>query len=85
MDGDLSLRQFTAAVSPAGIVGCRVLAAAKRAPKWMFGYARWMKMRAWLLRCVPGGYLSKRRLLLLLGVVIGLGLIGLWRLLRAVR
>lgn len=85
MDGDLNLRQFAATISPAGMVGCRVLAAAKRAPKQVLGYARWMKVRVWLLRCVPGGYLSKRRLLLLFGVAIGLGLIGLRWLLRAVR
>ena len=61
IDGDLSLAQFRAQLTATGIAQRRIVAAFKRLPGRLLGPRRWYPLRKAILRMVPGGHLSKRR------------------------
>jgi len=62
VEGGLKLSQFMTAVRPAGIAQRRLLSWMKGLPRRLLGPRVWLPIRKAILRCVPGGYLSVRRM-----------------------
>lgn len=66
IDGDMDLARFRAQLQPSGVARRRLLFEIKSAPKRVLGPHRWAPIRAFVLRLVPGGHLSMRRMTVLL-------------------
>lgn len=83
VEGQLSVEQFAAAISPVGIATRRLVSLIKRTPGRVLGPTRWERMRRVVFRCIPGGYVSTRRVLMgtLVALCAALGLVA-WLLTR---
>ncbi|MGQ9663252.1 MAG: polysaccharide deacetylase family protein [Kiritimatiellia bacterium] len=79
VEGHLSVEQFARAISPSGIAIRRLVSVIKRTPGRILGPACWERARKLLFRCVPGGYLTTRRVLVavLFALVAVAGLLSL--------
>lgn len=76
VEGHLGIEKFRAAVSPTGIAQRRLVSLLKRIPGRLLGPRLWLPLRKVVMGCIPGGYISTRRILgaaavacLVLGVV----------------
>jgi hypothetical protein len=63
VEGTLTPAQFEANISPRGIVQRRLITGVKRNAARLLGPKVWYPMRTWVLKHVPGGHLSTRRLM----------------------
>lgn len=74
IDGDVTLDGFRRQISPFGVVRRRVVMAVKRTPGRILGPRLWDPVRRAALACVPGGYLSMRRIggacVVLVGILV---------------
>ncbi|MBP7933354.1 MAG: polysaccharide deacetylase family protein [Phycisphaerae bacterium] len=69
VEGEFTLGQFITAMSPWGIAQRRPLSFIKRLPGRILGPAWWLPLRKVILRFIPGGHLSMRRMVLITGVL----------------
>lgn len=69
IEGQLTMPQFVAAISPRGVAIRSVLAWVKGAPARWLGPRYWLPVRRVIMRCIPGHHLSMRRLIVVSGVV----------------
>lgn len=70
IDGDVSDRGFLRQISPGGIVRRKIVFAAKQLPGRILGPKIWSPLRRMLLSCMPGGYLSMRRVMLIAAALL---------------
>jgi hypothetical protein len=75
VEGQLTLAQFAAAIRPWGIAQRRMASAFKRAPGRLLGPRHWMPIRNVMMRCIPGGHLSNRRVIVAGGALTVLALL----------
>jgi len=62
IDGDVTLEGFRRQISTFGVAHRRVVMSLKRTPGRILGPRLWDPVRRTLLACVPGGFLSMRRI-----------------------
>jgi|GEM_PF-362886 len=72
VEGQLTLPQFIAALSPVGIAKRRIASGLKRAPGRLLGPRYWLPLRKVIMACIPGGYLSNRRVIAIGSVLAGI-------------
>ena len=77
VEGHLTGPQFAAAIRPFGIVQRRLVSLIKRTPGRLLGPRYWLPLRRVIMRCIPGGYVTTRRILAGAGVVVVLGVLAL--------
>jgi len=75
IEGQLDLRGFDRAISPAGVAQRRLVAAVRGWPKRALGPRRWTALRTTLLRGAAGRWLSPSRMATAAGVAVALGLV----------
>lgn len=63
VEGTLTPVQFEVNISPRGIIQRRLVTGVKRNAARLLGPRIWYPMRNWVLKHVPGGHLSTRRLM----------------------
>ena len=69
IDAQLNLEAFKAQLSPQGVTKRRFVSAIKRAPGRLLGPRAWSPLQKLILRCIPGGHVSMRRMAIATGVV----------------
>jgi peptidoglycan/xylan/chitin deacetylase (PgdA/CDA1 family) len=77
VEGQATLPQFIALLQPWGITRRRLLSSIKWVPSRLLGPRYWLPVRKVLMRCIPGHYLSPRRLLAAMIVFFLFGLAAL--------
>ncbi len=70
VEGQLTLPQFAAAIRPLGITQRIIATSIKRIPATLLGPRVWLPLRKILLKLVPGGHISTRRVVCGGGVLI---------------
>lgn len=81
IEGNLTLGQFQSAVSPSGVALRGLMSIIKRTPGRLLGPRFWLPLRRLVMRCIPGGYISTRRLLISGAIAAGVVLLvalGIW-------
>ncbi len=70
VEGQMNLEEFAASITPQGIRKRRIAAAVKHIPGNLLGARYWLPLRKLILRCLPGGYVSAKRVLTLVAVFL---------------
>jgi len=63
VEGYLNLPQFIFSISPQGIAQRKVVSAIKRLPSSLLGPRCWLCARRFIMTCIPGGHLSRQRVI----------------------
>lgn len=63
VEGHLTLAEFAKAISPSGVLQRAIVSRIKRTPGQVLGPKYWEPLRRLILKFVPGGYISTRRIM----------------------
>ncbi len=77
VEGHLTLPEFIKAISPAGVLQRTIVSRIKRTPGQLLGPKYWEPLRKCIMRCIPGGYVSTKRILGAGAVAAVLGIVAI--------
>lgn len=63
VEGNLDMPQFIKSITPCGIRQRQIAISIKRLPGKILGPKYWMPVRNAIIRCIPGGYISRQRMI----------------------
>jgi len=63
VEGNLEMSQFIKSITPWGIRQRQIAISVKRLPGKILGPKYWMPLRNAIIRCIPGGYISRQRMI----------------------
>lgn len=63
VEGNLDMPQFIKSITPWGIRQRQIAISIKRLPGKILGPKYWMPIRNAIIRCIPGGYISRQRMI----------------------